>query len=412
MSSPPAGTHPIVSLEHSIAALGAFGATAAGGVDRPAWSAALRDAYDWLAHAAAGVGLATRLDAAGNLVVVWEGPAGPALVVGSHLDSVPDGGRYDGALGVLSGLHAIARLRADGLQPTRPVWLVAFMDEEGARFGTTMFGSRAFAGEDVSECGERADGDGVTLAQAMRTWDRDIAAAGNARAIDQVAAYLELHIEQGPVLERDDAGIGIVSAIVGLVTLRVRLCGRAAHAGTTPMDARRDAAVGAARLVLGLRDELRRGGRHAVGTVGVVQTVAGASNVVPGTVELTVDLRAADAGDLAANEAWLRSAIADIAHEEGLEAGVEVSSRLAPLELDRGIGAVLEEAARRAGAPPVRLASGAGHDAMVIGRHVPAGMLFVPSVDGVSHSPRELTRAEDCERGVDVLARAIAALAG
>jgi hydantoinase/carbamoylase family amidase len=389
----------------ALAAIGGEGTS----VTRLAWTPALRDAYEWLAGRCEELGLDVEVDAAGNLVARWDAAAGPAVVVGSHIDTVPRGGRYDGALGVVGGLHAIRLLKERGVEPRRPVWLVAFMDEENARFGTALFGSRSFAGEDTSGLGDRADRDGMTLADAMRTWDRDIAASSSAARIADVAGYLELHVEQGPRLEAQGIEIGVVTSIVGLVGYGARVVGETNHAGTTPMDMRRDALAGAARMVLALRDAARaRPG--ATANVGVISAAPGSSNVVPGVAEFTIDLRAPSAGEVAALDREAREALERIAGEEGLALHLEERYRIAPAPMDPHLVDVVERAAREEEATFVRMPSGAGHDAMVMARHVPTAMLFVPSRRGVSHSPDEYTSPEHCELGARVLARAIAAL--
>jgi hydantoinase/carbamoylase family amidase len=330
-------------------------------------------------------------------------------VAGSHLDTVPSGGRFDGTLGVFAAVRAVELLRQRGLQPSRPVWIVAFMDEEGSRFGASMFGSRAFAGEDVSDLLDRADADGVTVAAAMRALGHDPGATAGARAIDDVAAYLELHIEQGPVLERSGDDVGAVTAIAGLVRLEARFTGQANHAGTTPMDMRSDALVAAARAVTAIRDAANAVGEGAVATVGSIGAAPGAYNVVPGEARISVDLRCPEAPALARLEGEVRSRVDQIASEERIALDIAEVHRLDPTPLDLRLVEAVESSARDEQASVRRMASGAGHDAMVLARHVPAGMLFVPSRGGISHNPDEHTPDEACELGARVLAGAIAA---
>ena len=276
----------------SLDELGRIGSGAEGGVTRVAWSPELFDAYAWAGDRMRELGLDVETDAAGNLLGRWQHGAGSAVLVGSHLDTVPSGGRLDGALGVVAAIHAVGVLKAEGLEPVRPLWIVAFMDEEGTRFDAALFGSRAFVGEDVSGFGDRADAAGVTLRDAMRAAGLDLDRAGEACRIGEVAAYLELHIEQGPVLETEGAEIGVVTSIVGLRGYRVRLRGEANHAGTTPMRLRRDAFAGVARVALELRD-LARAREGVTANVGKVSVEPGGANVVPGLAEFTIDVRAA-----------------------------------------------------------------------------------------------------------------------
>lgn len=376
---------------------------------RLAWSRELREAYSWFAERCEDAGLTVEVDAAGNLVARWEIGVGSAVVVGSHLDTVPEGGLFDGQLGVLGGLEAVRLLKSWGVRPARPVWIVAFMDEENTRFNTALFGSRAFCGEDVTDLGARRDADGMSLADAMRTWGREIGDAGSARAIDRVGAYLELHIEQGPRLVAAGAQIGVVTSIVAMTGYRVQVAGESNHAGTTPMDARRDALAGAARMTLAIREEGRGRAEHTT-NVGVMTVESGSSNVIAGACGFTIDLRAPGDEEMEDLDTACREHISAIAAEEGLEVEMTRVYRMPAVPMDPRLTVVVEAAARAEEASAVRMSSGAGHDAMVVGRHVPAAMIFVPSQGGVSHSPRERTTPEHCRLGARVLARALEAL--
>jgi hydantoinase/carbamoylase family amidase len=395
-------------LDADLRALSVFGADGEA-VTRIAWTTQLREAYEWLAGRCRAMGLAVEIDAAGNLIAKWQAADGPAVVIGSHIDTVPQGGRFDGALGVIGGLHAIRLLQERGVQPSRPVWLVAFMDEENTRFGTALFGSRAFAGEDLGALGDRVDQDGITLAEAMRGWDRDLAGIGEARAIDQVGTYLELHIEQGPQLEAESIDIGVVTSIVGIVGYRLSITGQANHAGTTPMHLRRDALAGAARIVLGVRGlALERPG--ATANVGVIAVEPGGSNVVPGRSTLTLDLRFPTDDGLAELEAAAVGLVQDVCGDEGLGVTFEPTYRIPAAPMDGTLIASLEQSARLEEATVRTMPSGAGHDAMVMARHIPTAMVFVPSRNGISHSPAEHTSPEHCALGARILARTVAAL--
>jgi allantoate deiminase len=377
-------------------------------VTRFAWSPELMTAYDWLSDQLRQLGLAVEIDAAGNLIGRWEAGTGKPLAVGSHLDSVPSGGRYDGTLGVLSGLHAIRLLKERGIEPNRPLWLISFMDEDGGRFGTGLFGSRAFVGRDLTDLADRTDADGVTIRDAMAEAGFDFGRLPEARRIDELGGYIELHIEQGPVLERTGHEIGIVTGIVGLIGFRARYHGEANHAGTTPMTMRRDAFIGAARAGLALREAaLNKGDMTA--NVGIVELEPGGFNVVPGVAEFTIDIRSLPHFDEL--EATVRRTLEKIGSDEKLDLELEELFRLEPCPLDGGLVDRLERAAELEGAKHMRMPSGAGHDAMEVGRHVPAGMLFVPSRDGVSHSPEEYTAPDQCDLGARVVARALESLA-
>ena len=349
------------------------------------------------------------MDAAGNLLARWDVGQGPGVLVGSHLDSVPRGGRFDGALGVLAGLHAVRLLRSWGVTPRRPIWIVAFMDEEATRFNTALYGSRAFCGEDMTGLGARRDGDGVSLAEAMAGWGRDPDGLGGAHRVSGVGEYLELHIEQGPRLEAAGTQIGVVTSIVGLVGYRARVSGEVNHAGTTPMPARRDALAGAARMVLAAREAAReRVG--ATANVGVIEVRPASSNVIPGVCDFTIDLRAPTAVAVDGLDAACRSALSAIAADEALDLELSEAYRVPPAPMADALVDLVEGAARLEEASTARMASGAGHDAMVLAGRVPTGMIFVPSRGGVSHSPEEYTSPEHCELGARVLARAMRAL--
>ena len=375
-----------------------------GGVSRFAWTPELAEANAWLSGRLGALGLEAETDAAGNVVGRWSTGEGKAVLVGSHLDTVPRGGRYDGALGVLAALEAVRTLRAEGVEPSRPLWVVSFNDEEGSRFQTGMLGSRAFCGElDVEDWRRRGVADAMT--RAGFEFDR----LPEARGIDDVAAYLELHIEQGPVLEQSGEDLGIVTAITGLLGFRVRFLGAANHAGTTPMEARRDALAGAARIVLAVREEARaREGMTA--NVGKLSVEPGGFNVIPGLAELTIDVRSPTAEGFERAEAFVRETVERVGTEEELGVEVSVTHRKPPVALDGGLQDTLIEAAEAEGASYRRMPSGAGHDAMVLAHHVPAAMVFVPSRGGISHSPDEYTAPEQCELGARVLTRAVRTL--
>ncbi len=389
------------SLTAGREAAAAIGADSRGGVSRFAWTPELAAANDWLAARLAELGLDFELDPAGNVIGRWQAGEGTAVLVGSHLDTVPNGGRYDGALGVLAALDVVRRLRAEGVEPSRPLWVVSFNDEEGGRFQTGMLGSRAFCGDcDLEDWGGRG------VPEAMATAGLDFLRLPAARGIHGVGAYLELHIEQGPVLEHAGIDLGVVTAVTGMVGFRARFLGEANHAGTTPMAHRRDALAGAARAVLALRDEARLRD-DMTANVGVISAEPGGFNVVPGAAELTIDVRSATSEGFARLEPIVRETLERIAAEEELGLELRETHRKEPVALDPELQDRLEEAARAEEATTLRLPSGAGHDAMVLAHHVPAAMLFVPSRGGLSHTPEEFTAPEHCELGARVLARVV-----
>jgi hydantoinase/carbamoylase family amidase len=391
----------VSSLTADLEAAARIGGDERGGVTRFAWSPELAQANAWLMEQLAELGLEAELDPAGNVIGRWETGEGKAVALGSHLDTVPSGGCYDGALGVLAALDVVRRLKADGVEPSRPLWVVSFNDEEGGRFQTGMLGSRAFCGDCDFEDWERRG-----VADAMAEAGFDFGRLGEAARVGDLGAYLELHIEQGPVLERSGLDLGIVTAITGMLGFRARFTGEANHAGTTPMELRRDALIGAARAVLALRDEAR-GRDDMTANVGVITAEPGGFNVVPGAAELTIDVRSPTAERFARLEPFVRETLERIAAEEELGLQLRATHRKNPAALDPGLQDALEAAAAEEGATTLRMPSGAGHDAMVLAHHVPAAMLFVPSRGGLSHTPEEFTAPEQCELGARVLARAV-----
>ena len=393
------------SVAETLSELAAIGQSPRGGVTRVAWSDDLFRAYAWIGERMHELGLDVEIDAAGNLVGRWNVGSGKAVAIGSHLDTVPSGGQLDGAFGVVGALHAVSLLRAEGFTPSRPLWVIAFMDEEGTRFNTALFGSHAFTGGAVSDFADRVDTAGTTLRDAMARAGHDVDCTRDAKRIDQLAAFLEMHIEQGPLLEAEDLDIGVVTSIVGLRGYRVHLHGEANHAGTTPMRLRRDALAGAARIALQLR-EFARSRSDVTANVGKIAVEPAGANVVPGLADFTIDVRAASPAAVEELAQFVEGTVAEIAGEEQLEFDLATTFSLDPLELDSDMVDAIERAAVAEGARWRRMPSGAGHDAMLVGRHVPTGMIFVPSRGGISHSPEEYTSPAQLELGTRVLAAA------
>lgn len=350
-------------------------------------------------------GLRTRRDGAGNLFGRREGtdPAAAAVLVGSHLDTVRGGGSYDGALGVLGAMEAVAGLPA----LRRPVEVVAFTNEEGNRY-PALLGSRALTGALLPDELDRRDPDGMPLREAMAAAGLDPAAlAGCAAQPGRYAAYLELHIEQGPVLEASGTPAGIVERIAGLRMGTATLLGRADHAGTTPMDSRADAlraAAGALSAAYAAADGL---GRPAVLTCGRLTLRPGSPNVVPAAVELTLDMRDAEVGRLDRLAEAAHAAFAAAAEAHGVKLRWEMRPGTPPTPMDPGLCDILEAAARDLGLPCLRMTSGAGHDAMAVARIMPAAMVFVPCRGGRSHTPDEYASPEACANGAALLREAV-----
>jgi ureidoglycolate amidohydrolase len=403
-------------LHDAIAELAVFNDDpGAGGITRevytPTYAAALDRVAEWMRDA----GLETRLDAVGNLFGRWAGsePGAPLVLTGSHVDTTLNAGRYDGVVGVLGAIAAVQLLRESGAAPRRSIELVAWAGEE-PRFGTGCVGSRAAAGQlSRADLDRLRDRDGVSMADALRAAGFDPDRLDEAR-IDPatIQALVELHIEQGAVLEEGGEPIGVVTAIAAPHDLRLTLRGAATHAGATPMHLRRDALAGAAEAMTALERITRASASGTtVGTVGVLRVRPGAINVVPGEVELDVDVRDTDR---AAREQVVEAVLAEaraIAARRGLEVEVTPIVDDVPVACDPAVIEAAADAAQELGLPFRRMTSGAYHDAMVMGARVPIGMIFVPSAGGISHHPDEYTAPEDVERGVRVLAGTLARLA-
>ena len=357
----------------------------------------------WLSKRGARV----RRDAAANLFARFGGE-GKVILVGSHLDSVPEGGRFDGALGVLCAIEAVESLVDAHVRLRRPVEVVAWADEEGARFGVGLFGSAAMFGRLASGVGDRRDRDGVSIAEALRALGERGDPVAARRDPAELAAYLELHIEQGPRLERAGVPLGVVSDIVGIYHARVTIRGRADHAGATLMTARADALAAASEVVLAV-ERMARGRPDSVGTVGEIAVRPGAKNVVPGECVFSLDLRAARDHDGLVRE--VLASVTSIAGSRGVDASVDELARLPVTSLDPKIRDVLKRATRSVGVDAPELVSGAGHDAQNPALSgVPTGMIFVRSTGG-SHTPREFASVDDAALGAQALANAIRELA-
>jgi hydantoinase/carbamoylase family amidase len=375
-----------------------------GGARRVAWTEEWQVARGLLRDRLTAIGLEPRIDEAGNLWAMIEGERARTVALGSHLDSVPNGGWLDGALGVFAGLE-ILRVLAGSSPPALSVALVDWADEEGARFGISLLGSSAVSGRlDAAVAGKVRDAEGVSLREAMAIHGVDIdRAALAARRREDLAAYLELHIEQGPVLAAEGLSVAAVSGTVGIERHRFSFRGRAAHAGTTPMDMRRDAGLAAAELALATeRIAIGHGG---LATTGALRFDPGAPTVVPAGSELTVDLRHANVAGLSRMLAETSLAAEEIAKARGCEAASELIWRTEPISFDETLVQVARQACQDVAGSDRCLLSGALHDAAEIARGVPAAMVFCASRDGISHAPQEDSDERDIALAVTVFAR-------
>jgi allantoate deiminase len=370
----------------------------------------LSEAHRRAAHAFIGwcseTGLQARIDAAGNVVARYEGrrAGAPALMLGSHIDTVRDAGSYDGNYGALAALAVVETLAARDERLDHAVEIVAFGDEEGVRFRTTLTGSRALAGDYPEDALDQRDTNGVSMREALIAFGGDPEQALFLRR-KGVAAFVEAHIEQGPVLEAEGLPLGIVTAIAGATRLEVGVDGVAGHAGATPMGLRRDAMTAAAEMVLAIEAYARNELASLVATVGRLQVWPGATNVIPGHVQLAVDIRAPDDARRNVAVTDITERIEDIAFSRGVRVSVAKAHEANAFVCDPNIVAGLKTAVEAVGVPPRLLPSGAGHDTMAMGKLCPAGMLFVRCKGGVSHNPLESITVEDCAIGLKALTR-------
>jgi beta-ureidopropionase / N-carbamoyl-L-amino-acid hydrolase len=398
-------------LRQDLEALGNIGKTPEGGVWRSSFTEADMEARRWYLTRIEEVGLQCRVDAAGN-IYARVGDGSPSVIAGSHLDSVPNGGRFDGALGVMAALECLRSIKEHGVRTKLPIEAVAFTDEEG-RFGG-FIGSFAVIGTmTYEEILRRRDLHGVPLADAMRHVGLDPMKIGEAqRPAKEVKAYVELHIEQGPVLESMGVPIGVVQGIVAGSRTWITFHGRADHAGTTPMAMRKDAFLGAAEFGLRVRElVLTEGSGTTVGTVGTLDLKPGASNIVPETAFLTLDLRDISWDVLQRLFVRVDELAHEIAAKWSLEVTVERMRISEPAQMSPSIQMVIDAVARDLGHKTYWMNSGAGHDAQVMAKIADAGMIFVPSCNGRSHSPAEFTEWDQVENGANVLLHTLLRLA-
>ena len=373
-------------------------------------SDAMRRADDLVGGWMREAGMEVGRDAVGNLVGRYPGAGPQVFLLGSHLDTVRGAGRYDGPLGVLVAIAAVQRLHDRGERLPFGVDVVGFADEEGLRFGTTYLGSAAFTGRFERRLLAVRDADGVTLADAVRAFGGDPDALAGHGGPDGVLGYCEVHIEQGPVLERRDLPVGVVTAIAGQSRIAVTLRGEAGHAGTVPMDGRRDALCAAAELVLAV-ERVAAAEPGMVGTVGRLAVEPGAGNVIPGAAELSIDLRHQDDAVRVRAVEELRGHAERIAGARGVELGWELRQEAPAAPADAALRERLADAVGAAGVPVVELPSGAGHDAAEIAAIAPICMLFVRCRGGISHHPDESVEAADVGVALDVLERFLLGLA-
>lgn len=396
----------IERLSIHIEQLSLIGRTAYEGVSRFSYTDDENRANELVEQYMKSAGLTVHYDAVGNLIGSQAGTENlPIILLGSHIDTVPNGGKYDGSLGVLTAIEVIHSLNEQGVKLRHPVKVVAFKDEEGTRFGFGMIGSRAVAGTLTTSDLQRMDEDSVTIEQAIALSGLENKPLSSAK-LDNVKLYLEVHIEQGKVLESKNAAAGNVTGIAGPLWLKFQLTGLAEHAGSTPMNLRQDALVGAS-LIIAAVEQMAKQYDASVATVGKLIVKPNGVNVIPGEVEWTVDIRDLDVNQRNQLEKDIKQFAETIAANRQLQLHVTELQRVEPVLCDSTIQEAIKESILEIGENVVSLPSGAGHDAMQFKDCFPIGMIFVRSKDGISHNPKEFSSKEDIEKAAEVLYKTI-----
>jgi beta-ureidopropionase / N-carbamoyl-L-amino-acid hydrolase len=389
-----------------------FGATPKGGVRRLTLSAEDKQVRDWFRRACEDAGLEVHVDALGSMFGLRRGKDMSKLPVGlgSHLDTQPTGGKYDGVLGTLAALEVVRTLNDAGIETDAPICIVNWTNEEGSRFAPAMMASAAYVGDfTTDDILSRRDRDGVTVGEALDTIGyRGATPVGT----QKLGSFVELHIEQGPILEAENKTIGVVDSGQGVLWYDGKILGFESHAGSTPMPLRRDALATLSEIVLAVESIAKRHGPNAVGTVGEAMIAKPSRNVIPGEIAFTVDCRSSDDAIMDALDADLRAAIKDIAARRKVEAALDLVWRKPATHFNPKLVDAVENAAKMLGFSHRRITSGAGHDACNLNTVIPTAMVFVPCKDGVSHNELEDATQVDCAAGANVLMHTVLALAG
>lgn len=397
-------------IERDLNAFAQFGRSGPTAVTRLALTPADRAARAHLIDLCRAEGMQVRIDRFGNIAAILGDWDRPALLLGSHLDSVPNGGRFDGVVGVVAALEVVRALKEDGHLPPVPVGVVNFTAEESSRWGRATLGSKGLAGViPADELMAYTDRDGITFGQALQE-NAGYDLVGGPCDFGPIAGFFEMHIEQGPELLLASKPVGVVTHIAAPSRYKVFVRGLASHSGSTLMGRRKDGLVAAAELVLGLERIAKEVGDAVVATATVFSVKPVSINVIPGEVELGIDIRGIDKESIGRVTGGFRKLVAEVSARRALPIEVETLSEEEPVTLDPHMVEYLSQACERKGIPFLAMPSRAGHDAMYVARVAPAAMLFVPSKDGLSHNPAEFTALEEIALGAEVLAEAVRAL--
>jgi allantoate deiminase len=394
-------------IKNDIENLSEFNATPGQGLTRFSLTKEDRGARDYLKSELKKLDVEIYEDAAGSLVARREGTDkdAPVIMIGSHFDSVKNGGNFDGPAGVIMALEILRVLDENKIKTKYPLEFVAMIEEEGGRFGGGVFGSRAMTGQvDYQELLEFKDEAGISMAEAFKDFGFDPKKIKEAkRDPEKLKAFIELHIEQGPVLENEKKDVGIIDFIVGINQIRVKVEGRADHAGTTPMNMRKDALSSAAELISEIKNFALEAGSGTVATVGSLEVKPGAANIVPAEVEFSVDIRSKELNCIKEVRNKIDQALSDIKSEYDLSYSVKDMLMVEPVELSQEIFKSFKEEAKNLDLNAREMISGAGHDAMIMAAITDVGLIFVPSKDGRSHTPEEWTDYEDLQKGIELI---------
>jgi allantoate deiminase len=401
------------TIQENVDLLSGIGSDPTGGMTRLLYSDSWLEAQNAVKAKLEEIGMETRFDEIGNLFGRMEGSKYPdeTILSGSHIDTVINGGNLDGQFGVIAAYVAMAYLKETYGQPLRSMEVISMAEEEGSRFPTVFWGSKNFVNEaKVEDVESISDFEGIRFVDAMRQAGFDFK-KGDQKRREDIKAFVELHIEQGNVLENEGLQIGVVNSIAGQRRYTVVLKGQANHAGTTPMGYRRDAVYAFSRICSEAIEKAKAAGDPLVLTFGKVEPKPNTVNVVPGEVLFTIDCRHTDSSVLIDFTQKLEQRIKEIASEMDIEANIDLWMDEAPVPMDADIVAILEEAAKKANMKYRVMHSGAGHDSQIIAPHYPTAMIFVPSIGGISHNPAEATKLEDLVEGVKMMASALYELA-
>ncbi|WP_434351539.1 allantoate deiminase [Trichococcus flocculiformis] len=401
------------TIQENVDLLSGIGSDPTGGMTRLLYSDSWLEAQNAVKNKLEEIGMETHFDEIGNLFGRMEGSKYPdeTIMSGSHIDTVINGGNLDGQFGVIAAYVAMAYLKETYGQPLRSMEVISMAEEEGSRFPTVFWGSKNFVNEaKIEDVESISDFEGIKFVDAMRQAGFDFK-KGEQKRREDIKAFVELHIEQGNVLENEELQIGVVNSIAGQRRYTVVLKGQANHAGTTPMGYRRDAVYAFSRICSESIEKARAVGDPLVLTFGKVEPKPNTVNVVPGEVLFTIDCRHTDSDVLIGFTQKLEQRINEIATEMDIEATIDLWMDEAPVPMDANIVAILEEAAEKANMKYRVMHSGAGHDSQIIAPHYPTAMIFVPSIGGISHNPAEATKLEDLVEGVKMMASALYELA-